>query len=598
MRTIVISQPTYLPWLGYFRIMKEADVFVFLDNVQFEKRSWQCRNRIKSVVGDTWLTVPTQHDGRSRICEVNVDNTKSWMRQHWNAVQTSYGKAPYFKRYSPFLKLVYEREWTRLVDLNIHIARFLAAQLSVSPVFVQASKIGLEGKRTQLLLELCKMFGGERYLSSIGAREYMQEDGAAEAFEKAGIKVQFLEINSMTYPQLFGEFIPGLSAIDCLFNCGPDSLQVICERTKTTYYDLERMPREKAHVHENAKMKMLFSGNSMIECESLDKLPPNFKIGQNTRISGKTVHIEDQVSIGSNVIVSANNLSLGKGSEIEDGCRIVLSGDQSDFTIGDNCFIGNDSKIIVPAFKAKDYLTLHNHLLVTGYKPLLLGHNVWVGQNCILNSTDNLTIGNNVGIGAYSSVWTHGYWGEKIEGCRVFKIAPTTIEDDVFIEGCYNVISPGLTIGKKSIVLTGSVVTKDVLPFTCVAGIPARDITGKLSPYADVALEQKYEMMQEFVEDFLASIANKKATKVSDGWHIQENAEKFEILFYKEVNDNTLRDNTPKLVFTMKNNLATKSFSNVTVFDLSNKTYTKKRTDLEARIIRFLLPFRARFLPS
>ncbi len=346
-------------------------------------------------------------------------------------------------------------------------------------------------------------------------------------------------------------------------------------------------------------MKTVFSGNSLIECENLTMLPPTFTIGENTIIRGKTIRIEDKVSIGSNTIISADEVSIGRASEIEDSCKIMLLGNWSNFTIGDNCFIGNDSKIVIPALRAGDYVTLHNHLLMNGYKPCRIGHNVWVGQNCILNSTENLTIGNNVGIGAYSSVWTHGFWGEKIEGCRICKTAPTTIEDDVFIEGSYNVISPGLTIGKKSVVLTGSVVTKDVLPFTCVAGTPARDITEKLTPYANVTLEQKYRMMREFMVDFIASIAERKVIKLSNGWHIQEDIEKFDILFYEEVNDDNIKDeDVTKIVFTKKNDLKLQSFRNITVFDLSTKTYTKKRTDLEARIIRFLLPNRARFLPA
>jgi len=169
----------------------------------------------------------------------------------------------------------------------------------------------------------------------------------------------------------------------------------------------------------------------------------------------------------------------------------------------------------------------------------------------------------------------------------------------VFIEGCYNVISPGITIGKKSVVLTGSVVTKDVLPFTCVAGIPARDITEKLIPYDNITLEEKYRMMREFMVDFIASIEKKNLKKLSHGWLIQEDTDKFDILFYEEVNDDTLEnDDVTKIVFTKKNALIRSSIHNITVFDLSTKTYTKKRTDVEARVIRFLLPFRARFLPA
>ena len=240
MRTVVISQPTYLPWTGYFRIMKEADVYVFLDNVQFEQRSWQSRNRIKSAQQFAWLTIPTHHDSQSRICEVEIDNSKPWKRQHLNAIKTSYGKAPYFNLYSSFFKSVYESSWTELVLLNIYMIKYFAAQLGLSPVFVRASKLGMEGKRTTLLLDICKMFGADRYVSSIGARDYMEEDGAKPIFEKEGIKVAFLEVNLLKYPQLFGEFIPELSVIDLLFNCGPDSSKILFEKNTAVFSELRR----------------------------------------------------------------------------------------------------------------------------------------------------------------------------------------------------------------------------------------------------------------------------------------------------------------------------------------------------------------------
>jgi len=345
-------------------------------------------------------------------------------------------------------------------------------------------------------------------------------------------------------------------------------------------------------------MKANFKGKSQIEYQDLTSLSPSFKIGNNTRISGKKVHIEGEVSIGSNTIISANYVSIGKGSKIEDNCHIVLTGEQSKFVVGDNCLIGNDSKIVVPVFEAGDYVILHNHLLVNGYKPCKIGHNVWVGQNCILNATDSLTIEDNVGIGAYSSVWTHGFWGERIEGCRIYKIAPVTIEEGAFIEGSYNVISPGTIVGKKAVVLTGSVVTKTVLPFTCVAGTPAREITEKVNPYTKVTLEQKYKMMRTFMLEFIESITKKEVTPLSNGWHVKEDREEYDILFLKKVEDNTFADDSAKIVITKKDTTRLQSYQNITVFDLSTKTYTKKRTDLESRIIRFLLPCRARFTPN
>jgi hypothetical protein len=240
MRTVIISQPTYLPWMGYFQIMKEADVYVFLDNVQFEQRSWQSRNRIKSVEKFVWLSIPTHHNNQSRINEVEIDNSKPWNRQHLNAIKTSYGKARYFNDYSSFFKSVYELKWTNLELLNIHLIKYFASQLGLSPLFVKASKLGLEGKRTSLLLDICKMFGADRYVSSIGAKDYMEADGAKEIFMNEGIKVEFMKIKLFKYPQLFGEFIPELSVIDLLLNCGPAFSKRLFDKNPAIFSGLDK----------------------------------------------------------------------------------------------------------------------------------------------------------------------------------------------------------------------------------------------------------------------------------------------------------------------------------------------------------------------
>jgi acetyltransferase-like isoleucine patch superfamily enzyme len=320
--------------------------------------------------------------------------------------------------------------------------------------------------------------------------------------------------------------------------------------------------------------------------------------GKNTIVRGKNVFIDDNVSIGDNTSVIASRIRIGFGSRIEENCRILPSGNDSVFSLGDNCVIGHDSKIVVPVFETGDYVTLNNHLLVNGYKPCTLGHNIWIGQNCILNATDTLTIGNGVGIGAYSSVWTHGAFGELLEGCTLFKVAPVVIEDNVWIVGCYNVISPGIRLGKRSVVLTGSVVTKDVAPNACVAGNPAKDITEKVQPYRTVTLTEKYDMIQEFVRQFVETHHKNTAKETENGWRIKDGRNECEIVFVQEANNrNVIDDGTAKIVFTKKNK-TNNDYRRVTIFDLSTKTYTKRKTDIEISVMRFLLGHRARFLPS
>lgn len=291
--------------------------------------------------------------------------------------------------------------------------------------------------------------------------------------------------------------------------------------------------------------------------------------------------IEDNVAIGDNTIIRTKNLHIGYGSVIEENCKILC---KDSFDIGDNCFIGHDSKILVPTFKCGDYVELHNHLFCNGECPCIIGYNVWIGQNDILNARAPLTIGNGVGIGTYSSIWTHGMHGELLEGCTIYKVAPTVIEDDVWIVGSFNVIATGLTIGKKTIILSGSQVTKNILANAYGAvwgGNPAVDITLKLKnpPYKEITLDEKYEMMKKFAEEFDVMYPEYQG----------------EIQFIPELTSNEVLESTSKIIITKHSSVNYDLFR--TVFDLSTKTYTKQRTPIEIAFIKSLLYERARFLP-
>jgi len=342
-------------------------------------------------------------------------------------------------------------------------------------------------------------------------------------------------------------------------------------------------------------VEVTFGENSKVEGEKV-KLGKSIKVGKNTFIKGKEICIEDNVVIGDNTIISAKNIYIGFGSKIEENCKMLLRGENTKFSIGDNCLIGHDGKIIVPIFEVGDYVTLHNHLFVNGIKPCIIGHNVWVGQNCILNALDRLTIGNGVGIGTYSCIWTHGGHGELLEGCNILKIAPVVIEDDVWIVGSYNVVSPGVTLGRKSVILTGSVVTKDVAPYSCVAGNPARDITNKISPYRELTIDEKYKMMKTFMKEFVDTFYKNSVTELENGWRVREDKRTYEIIFLQEANDEFIGDDSTKIIFTKKS-ATTKNYKKVTIFDLFTKKYTKKRTEIEIKVIRFLLYSKARFYP-
>jgi hypothetical protein len=213
---LVVMQPTYLPWLGYFDLIDQADVFVFLDTVQFEKQSWQQRNRIKTTGGPTWLTVPVNHSLGTTIRDVAVSDLTKYRHKHWMSIMSSYGRAAMWKQHSEVFKQSYERTWSRLADLNIHFISVLSTLLRVDAKFVRSSEMpAIDGRKGDMLVRMCQHFGADTYLSPIGARDYLKDDAA---FREAGIRLEFQVYEHPTYKQLFGDFVPFMSAVDLVLN--------------------------------------------------------------------------------------------------------------------------------------------------------------------------------------------------------------------------------------------------------------------------------------------------------------------------------------------------------------------------------------------
>lgn len=222
-----IHQPQYLPWLGYFEKMARADVFVLLDNVQFKKNEWQNRNRIRTSQGWQWLTVPVLHNHGQLISEVKLNADVDWRQQHRKAIEFSYKKAPFFAEYWPRLSPVYEREWATLGELNIAVVKLLAELLGIRTKLVVASALPVTSEKTQRLIDICRSVGCDSYLAGAGCAAYMD----FELFRSSGVGVEQQDYKHPRYPQLWSrageEFVPYLSVLDLLFNCGPGSLQII-----------------------------------------------------------------------------------------------------------------------------------------------------------------------------------------------------------------------------------------------------------------------------------------------------------------------------------------------------------------------------------
>jgi hypothetical protein len=222
---VVVMQPTYLPWPGYFDLMDQSDVFVFLDTVQFEKRSWQQRNRIKTAQGELYLTVPVLGSCHQPLAEVEINNHTDWRHKHWASLEMNYRKSPFWSHYGPMLQRIYEREWVRLVDLNIEVATQLAGALGIQAKLERTSQMPpLPGRKTEPLVALCRQFQADTYLSPRGSRAYLDSE---VPFAEHGIALRFQAYAPPTYPQRYADFIPALSAVDLLMNVGDRSLEVL-----------------------------------------------------------------------------------------------------------------------------------------------------------------------------------------------------------------------------------------------------------------------------------------------------------------------------------------------------------------------------------
>jgi hypothetical protein len=227
---VAIHQPNFLPWLGYFDRMMKADLFVLLDHVQFERRNYQNRALIRLEDEARWLTVPVvQLSQKEKIIDKRIDNpaeetTRWWGPNSFNTLRYAYRKAPYFELYAPRLREILESRWEKLVDLNIATLEFVREALDIRTPLVRSSTLDAEGQRSGLLLDICKKVGASAFLGGMGgSRGYLDK----EAFAASDMGVVWQDFRHPQYTQC-GEapFIPGLSVLDLLFNCGPASREL------------------------------------------------------------------------------------------------------------------------------------------------------------------------------------------------------------------------------------------------------------------------------------------------------------------------------------------------------------------------------------
>jgi hypothetical protein len=217
-KTVVVHQPDFLPHLAFFHRFLCADLYVVLDHVQFTRRGWTHRDKIKTRAGDTWLSLSVKKcPVGTAIKDVALASGQSWRAAHLDLLAENYRRAPFFEVIIFKLGQVYQLPVDTLAAFNLAMIDLVCDWLGIEITRVRSSDLEPGARKSEMIAELVSTVGGKRYLSGLGARAYHVD----APFQHRGIEVVWQEFNHPVYPQQFGEFIPHLSIIDALFNCGP-----------------------------------------------------------------------------------------------------------------------------------------------------------------------------------------------------------------------------------------------------------------------------------------------------------------------------------------------------------------------------------------
>ena len=222
---VSIHQPDYIPWLGLFYKMYLSDVFVHLDDVQYSNQGAHNFNDIKTSQGVLRLKFPVEQHMGDLINQVRPKNELKWREKHLKTMEMNYAKAKFFKETFPELKDIYMLEYQNVAELNIAINEYISGKFGITPKFVKSSEFGLKTNREKKVIDLCVAVGGTEYISGNGARVYQEKSHFAER----GIKLTYLDYKPIEYPQLWKEFLPNMSVVDYIFNCGYDWEYVVNE---------------------------------------------------------------------------------------------------------------------------------------------------------------------------------------------------------------------------------------------------------------------------------------------------------------------------------------------------------------------------------
>lgn len=215
---VSINQPNYIPYIGYFHRITEADVFVFLDNAQFSNNNMHHWNYIKTPQGKLRIKIPVEYSFKDSINQTRTKDELMWKQKHLKIIQTNYARARYFKDFYPELAELLLSPYQNIAQMNRTIIERFCIRFGFSTRLVNASDLEIHTYKEERIIDICTALKADSYLSGIGARAYQEE----RHFMEHGIKLQYTDYHSFGYSQLFDGFIPDLSVIDYIFNCGFD----------------------------------------------------------------------------------------------------------------------------------------------------------------------------------------------------------------------------------------------------------------------------------------------------------------------------------------------------------------------------------------
>lgn len=231
MKSVVISQPMFFPWIGLFEQIRLADVYVHYDDVQFSKGSFSNRVQIKTERGSHWLTVPLRDVALGQtIREVQSDERKDWRSSHLSLLRQAYAGAPFVGEMLELVRAVYARPAASLADVAVESLHAVCAYycLGDPETFLFSSQMDIGGSSSERVLNVVKTVGGTRYITGHGAKNYLDH----ELFEANGVAVEYIEYRKIPYPQLHGEFTPYVSILDLIANVGKEGIACLQSGTR------------------------------------------------------------------------------------------------------------------------------------------------------------------------------------------------------------------------------------------------------------------------------------------------------------------------------------------------------------------------------